>query len=369
MRLKRLETNGFGCLKGSYEFGSTPSALIIENNEKGKSTFVAGILAALYGLDDHGSNDMPEKERFRPRKWKGFDVALWVGIDGEEYRIARDFDSGSVGVWNEKTGREITAGFRGEDGQPAVGENLLHLSRDGFLKTSLIRQNEIQGLAETADIAEKIEAMIDTLSGDATARQAVTLLTEARSHCRNHTVENEISRLSGTLNRYGEEWDKLQKERSLLDEKAIHLLELEQRQHRLEDSLGRIRYDKLLSQKRVLHERLSHFEDNRRHFENLTSELESLNEVASLPSHQEKDLTAVVEALAALDRRIHPLTERLKAIDQELWALGEQVNSARRDGLVKGNADRIEECWNAIGGAGSAVGRAWKRLEEEIAEL
>jgi len=186
------------------------------------------------------------------------------------------------------------------------------------LKTSLIRQNEIQGLAETADIAEKIEAMVDTLSGDATARQAVTLLTEARSRCRNHTVEDEISRLSGTRNRYREALAKLQRGRGLLDDKAIHLLEMDQRQRLLEDSLGRIRYDKLLSQKQVLQQRLSHFEESRKHLENLTSELESLNEVASLPSHLEKDLTAAVEALAALDRRIHPLTERLKAMDQKI---------------------------------------------------
>ena len=326
MRLKRLETNGFGCLKGSYEFGSTPSVLIVENNEKGKSTLVAGILAALYGLDDHGSKDIPEKERFRPVKWNKFDVALWVEVDGKEYRIARDFDSGSVRVWNEKTGRDVTTRFRREDGQPAVGENLLRLSRDGFLKTSLIRQNEIQGLVETADMTEKIEAMIDTLSGDATARQALTLLAEARSHCRNHTVDDEISRLSGTLNRYRAEWDKLQKERSLLDEKAIALLELEHRQHHLEDSLGRIRYDKLLSQQRALEERLSHFEENREHFENLTTELDSLKEAASLPPYHEKEVAAAIEALAALDQQIHWLAEKLTAIDRRIEKGREQVS-------------------------------------------
>jgi hypothetical protein len=40
MRIKKFETNGFGCLKGSYEFGSLPATLIIEKNERGKSTLV-----------------------------------------------------------------------------------------------------------------------------------------------------------------------------------------------------------------------------------------------------------------------------------------------------------------------------------------
>ena len=124
MRIKKFETNGFGCLKGSYRFGSQPSTLIIEKNENGKSTLVAGILAALYGLEGNGLQTLPEKERFRPLRSKGFDVTLSIQVGKREYRIKRDFNTETVSVWDEKTGQEVTTEFKGEDGEVRIGEAL-----------------------------------------------------------------------------------------------------------------------------------------------------------------------------------------------------------------------------------------------------
>jgi len=308
MRIKEFETNGFGCLKGSYQFGSSPSTLIIEKNEKGKSTFVAGILAALYGLDENGSQGLTERERFRPMKWKGFDVSLTIQIGEREYRIVRDFKAGTVGIWDKRTGQEITSEFKKDNGQVMIGEGLIDLSREGFLKTSLIRQYEIQDLSETSHIAEKIEAMIDSLSGDATVRQAVALLTKARDHYRdNRPVGKEIELLSQQLKDHQREWEALEKERDILDEKVVRLLELGQRSDQLRDSVDRVDYAAMLSKEKALEQRISQSEENKANLKKLQTELESLGDISSFPSGREKELTEGVQARALLNKRIKTL--------------------------------------------------------------
>lgn len=327
MRIKKFETNGFGCLKGSYQFGPLPSTLIIEKNEKGKSTLVAGILAALYGLDENGSHGLQEKERFRPMKWKEFDVTLAIQIGEREYRIVRDFNTGSVGVWDEKTGQEITAEFEDKSGQMMIGESLIDLSRDGFLKTALIRQHEIQTLRKPSHIAEKIEAMIDTLSGDATARQALALLTEARDAYRGNTsLESEIDELRERLKDYRNQWDALEEKRENLDEKVARLLELGQRRGDLRASLDRTRYAAMMSQRRILKGKVSQYEEKRSRLRKLESEVESLREIASFPSNREKDLTDAVHALAAMDRRIATLRADLEGTRKRIEAADRRIS-------------------------------------------
>lgn len=327
MRIKKFETNGFGCLKGSYELGSLPSTLIIEKNEKGKSTFVAGILAALYGLDGNSVYGLQERERFRPMKWEGFDVTLSLQIGEREYRIVRDFNTDSVGIWDEKSDQEITSEFTKENGQVMIGESLIDLSRDGFLKTSLIRQNEIQRLNEPSHIADKIEAMIDTLSGDATARQALALLAQARDRYRDNTsLESEIDHLREKLKNYQNQWEGLEKERGILDERAARLLELGERRDDLRACLDRRQYAALVSQKEVLEGKISQYEEKKGYLQNLESEMESLRDIASFPCDREKDLTDAIDALTVIDKRIQALKADLEGTRKRIEATDRRIN-------------------------------------------
>jgi len=327
MRIKKFETNGFGCLKGSYEFGPLPATLIIEKNEKGKSTFVSGILAALYGLDENGLHGLQEKERFRPMKSEEFDVALLVQIGEREYRIVRDFNAGSVGIWNEKTGQEITSEFTMDDGQVRIGEGLIDLSRNGFLKTALIRQQEIQSLREPSHIAEKIEGMFDTLSGNATARKAVALLTEARDRYRgNSSLETEIDRLRAQLRNYQDEWDGLKRKREVLDEKVARLLGLGRQWNDLRASLDRAEYIRFVSRKEVLEERVTQYEERKRYLRELESELPSLGDIASFPADRETDLMDAIQALALIDNRIDTLKADCEGVRKRIEATDMRIS-------------------------------------------
>src|SRR5436309_3212129 len=71
MRLLRLRVVGFGVLQGEYRFAPDRLTLIVDDNERGKSTLLAAIAAALYGLDGDRRTHrmMTPLDRWRP--WEG----------------------------------------------------------------------------------------------------------------------------------------------------------------------------------------------------------------------------------------------------------------------------------------------------------
>ena len=87
MKLIRLKANGFGTLRGEWHFSADRVNLVVESNERGKSTLLSAIAAALYGLEDDRRMHrvVTPLERFRPWSGQSFGVELdlEVGEIGE----------------------------------------------------------------------------------------------------------------------------------------------------------------------------------------------------------------------------------------------------------------------------------------------
>ena len=109
MRLLRLKADGFGPLRGEYRFNPGRVTLVVDRNETGKSSLLAAIVAALYGLDgDRRSHKvLTPVERWRPWDGGSYRVELELECEGETYTVKRDFDRGTVEVWDER-GLEVT---------------------------------------------------------------------------------------------------------------------------------------------------------------------------------------------------------------------------------------------------------------------
>jgi DNA repair exonuclease SbcCD ATPase subunit len=71
MRLLKLKVDGFGPLRGEFAFNRSRLTLVVDRNETGKSSLLAAISAALYGLDDDRRSHkvMTPVDRWRP--WDG----------------------------------------------------------------------------------------------------------------------------------------------------------------------------------------------------------------------------------------------------------------------------------------------------------
>src|SRR5258706_14073931 len=119
MKLLRLGTSGFGGLRGYFRFDPTRVSVVVDDNERGKTTMLAAVTAALYGLDgDRRSHRlMTPLERWRPWDGTSYDVEIEGEAGGNRYTISRDFDRGSGDVRGRAGsdgGAQVTAG-RGQN--------------------------------------------------------------------------------------------------------------------------------------------------------------------------------------------------------------------------------------------------------------
>jgi hypothetical protein len=209
VRLLRLKADGFGALRGEYVFDPDRVTLIVDENERGKSTLLAALAAGLYGIvDDRRSHrTLTPAERWRP--WGGgpYRIELEIATGGGRLTIARDFERGTVEVWNER-GQEITHEFReGKDSYP-VGSWLLGLDADEFEKCALLRHDDLDQVVAADEKARRhstlharLECAADTRGGDQSAVSAIRTLTDAVSAFRcpeldaTLKIENAIARL------------------------------------------------------------------------------------------------------------------------------------------------------------------------------
>jgi hypothetical protein len=209
MKLLRFSTNGFGALRGEFRFDPDRVTLLVDDNERGKSTLLSAITAALYGLDgDRRSHRvLTPLERWKPWDDGPYRVELELEADGERYTVTRDFDNGTVSVWSGR-GQDVTADFRdGKDEYP-VGLKLLGLDAEEFERCAMVRQGDLLEVVPSDErerrspsLRAKLEAVADSRVGDTRASEALKVLEGAlrRYNCLEleftGTVENAMQRL------------------------------------------------------------------------------------------------------------------------------------------------------------------------------
>ena len=184
MKLLRLKVEGFGALKGEFAFDPARVTVLVDDNERGKSTLLAAVAAALYGLDGDKRSHRVLSPLDRWRPWGGgpYRVELEVESGGERYTIMRDFDRGTVAVWNGR-GQEVTVEFREGRTEFPVGRRLTGLDGEEFARCSLVRQNTLDEVVPADERARRastlharLESAADTRVGDTNATEALSVL-------------------------------------------------------------------------------------------------------------------------------------------------------------------------------------------------
>lgn len=241
MKIERLRFLGFGKLRNcEIVFDPEKANLLIEENEFGKSTIVAAIVAALYGFpprDRTTSEVLSEKETYRPEDGGPYQVSLDVRALGRRgwtrLRIFRDFARGRMRVFNlDEGGREITEDFAQR--QKEIGEILLGLSRDQFLNTCLVRQAALHALPNLGGLAKQLQRIADAEAGDRTADEAIEALKQAlrefpasRMGKGLLQIETEIKRTEDELREIMEELKRLERERHQVEPKLDRICQIE----------------------------------------------------------------------------------------------------------------------------------------------
>lgn len=184
MYLDRLEVKGFGKLMGLAISFSRGMNVIYGGNEAGKTTLQWFVRGMFYGLRS-GRHSLygppPPQKRFEP--WGGGlygGSLIYVLDDGSSYRVERNFESGTVELFDSSY-NNITGTFGvGRDKLPMIAEHLLGLDEATFERTVLIRQMMLRlDDNSSAGLAAKLANVSSTGFEDISLHNAEKALTDA----------------------------------------------------------------------------------------------------------------------------------------------------------------------------------------------
>lgn len=356
MKLLRLRVDGFGPLQGDWTFSPERVNVILDDNERGKSSLFAAIAAALYGLDgDRRSHRViTPLERWRPWNGGSFRVTLDVECVNGLYTITRDFERGTVAVF-DRSGGEVTAEFlEGRDEYP-VGKKLLGLDREEFDKCALLLQGELDEVVpgdekarRASTLKSRLENAADTHIGDTNASEALRVLEEAlrKYHARDldftGTIDNAIDRLIAKRELIEVEIRELDATLIIAQAPLDDLHRLAQEERTLQDSLRELENERRAGLAVDVRRQLEDHETALTEVARLEAEAGDLSGSASLAPNAEGELRETIaryeEALRGIDglesRRRDELAREREGIARERQEL------AAYDAFTPEDADR-----------------------------
>ncbi|MBM3327953.1 MAG: hypothetical protein FJY67_00580 [Calditrichaeota bacterium] len=245
MHLESLNIRGFGCLRTRIDFAPDRLNLAVADNEAGKSTLVAAILAAFYGIEEHmgkTSSKRPHKRQVTP--WTDpdeFGVELDFYLGTQRWRIERDFASGDVRLIDRDSGRDLADEFHIGKGRYQIGEKLLGLSVESFLKSFYLRQDEQLTLTEPGDLTHHIQQVATSIEGGTTSGQAIERLRGALDRIPDITRNSPSVKVETALKRLQEELDSVRREIATLDHQRASIEPQIARMREIETSLETLR--------------------------------------------------------------------------------------------------------------------------------
>lgn len=179
MKLKRIEIDNFGKLKGfSLEF-SDGMNFIYGNNEDGKTTLMSFIKMMFYGNVGAARDLSNLRKKYRP--WDGSPMggAIEFESEGRLYRIQKQF--GTTAGRDEVTVQCLTTGtpviLKKEE---EAGSYFFHMELDGFERSVFIGQTGgFSGKGKTDEITERLTNLTTSADENVSLTAAMTNLTTA----------------------------------------------------------------------------------------------------------------------------------------------------------------------------------------------
>ena len=359
MRIESIDIKGFGCLGcRRYEFPQDKAVLVVEENETGKSTLAAAILAGLCGFPSRKRRQDPMKlsEIYRPWDGGGYGLEMVLGTQQKRWRVERDFDRDQFAVRDVRTNQDSSASFH-ED----LAYHFLKLDRDDFSRVAFITGKEVQEFGKSTTIQDRLSALVEGSEDESSAAAAVGALDKATcvvGNSGNILLKTAITRLTaeldekkrrmaeldGSLDAAGAEVQQLDQAKSQHKERQARLAELDAEYGSAR--LAEIR-DKIESAAGDLAEA-----------ERLREELSGLERYAAFPVDRAEQLTKASALIKERRDKLRSLEDESKRLASESDELKvriekeESLKTAAQDDLV-----RMEACGAQVRNAREMVDR------------
>lgn len=326
MKLLALRVGGFGGLKGEFKFDPARVSVVVDENERGKSTLLAAIGAALYGLDDdkRAHRMMTPLERWKP--WGGgpYQVELDLECGGERYTVKRDFERGTAEVWSDG-GKDVSEKFRAGKDEYPVGKVLLGLDEAEFEKCALIRQGELDQVVPSDEkvrrqstLHARLENAADTRGGDTNATEAVQVLESAAG---SYTcdelgttlrVDTAIQRLEMKRGVLESDLHTLEREREAVQEPMKQLYALSEEEREVRETVAKLDQERRQAVIEEIRRKLDENGIRRRELVKLREEAQSLTGAPKILPEAEVELRDTITRHEEAVRSIETLEQRRK---------------------------------------------------------
>jgi len=320
--LERLNIRGFGCLRTTVTFAPDRVNLAVADNETGKSTLIASILAAFYGIVE----DLRDRRDKRPHRrnvipWDNpdeFGLELDFSNNGRQWRIVRDFNSGEVHLIDRETGRDHAADYHRGRGTYMIGEELIGLPVDEFLKSFYLKQEEILEIRESKGLPHYIQGVATALEGGTSSEMAIQRLRDVRDKYPFEgsrdglKIENAIKRLQTDRDSCLLEIEKLETARKQVEPEVERL-------SRIEAEIASLRSEREnairlgdIADIRELRQLIDAQRKKREEIEALGKTAEELKQYASFPAAKWEQLITLSQRVTDLSATAIKLEARLK---------------------------------------------------------
>lgn len=331
MKIVRLQTDGFGGLKGRFHFPPQGLVLFLAPNEAGKTTLLSAIREAFYGAPKAADTGLGRHLlRYLPAGGGPYNVRVEVEYRGQRLSIVRDFLSGETRVFpTQNPAEDLTETFRAGRSF-RIGEALFGLTREEFNRTLFVSQGGLALLQEAGTLTHALTLVAEAEAGKSDAARAVDIVREALRRYPFSSqgeglvpIETEISRLRDLINERRQELERLEAEEQRAAEDFESYESLQKEIARLEEARERVRFLQIAAEIQHLDVERRRAQKNRGELKRALAEKDSLLHLQHFPVDHR-------ESLSVLRGKIETLRRERERIEEQLAQMDAQTKAARR---------------------------------------
>jgi DNA repair exonuclease SbcCD ATPase subunit len=381
MHFEQFNIAGFGCLRTSVDLKPGMVNLAIAENEAGKSTLVAALLAAFYGIED----DERRRQSIRPHRryytpWmrpEEFGVTLVFHDGKRRWRLTRDFHNRITELVDANTGKDFTAKYQKGRGADRIGEELLGLSCEDFLKSFYLKQEELIEFRDSGGLVVKVQQAATSREGEATSESALERMRQALrryphpSSKEGLTIENVVKRYQQEIGGLRNDLERLERERSDSEPLCRRLEEIEReveqrkRQREEDQTLGDLAEIRELNRIVDTQQRL------RKEYGELQTAAVQLKEYERFPADKSEQLNQIVGRVEELSRAVAKQEDAIRSkVDAPLEELESYLQAHQRYvSLSERDLFDLETTYSRLSDRQERLESARNERDQRIAEL
>jgi len=303
--IRQLWIDGFGCLRSTDDpfcFERERINLFVDENEAGKSTLQAALVAALYGVATDRRTVVadlrPRSEHYEPLDGPPFGLKLRIHRDSRPLEVVWTFgDECELYITDLGTNQDVTSKICPSGQGTDLGRRLLGLTFDEFHKTCLVRHNEMDAVRSPESLVALLERAADSQSGDTTVARAIATLRQTLRHYPGvmlkdgGLIENEIRRLEEDLEALRHELAQLEAEKEAIADQDAEFQRLAGERDGLLSELDRLEYLAHVAEHDELQDRIHRARQRQEVLARLQEELAQLGDLEGFPGDRAEQLT------------------------------------------------------------------------------